>query len=105
MPSSPAAGFWCRPAFWSIASIFGLRQIWLHVRQQEHAALRFGTPDLHRYVRQPLYAGWLVACWSTPTMTVVHLVLALTVTGSILFAMEIEEPDPVDSLGGGLRRV
>jgi protein-S-isoprenylcysteine O-methyltransferase Ste14 len=73
--------------------LFGLRQAWREFRGQPQAALRFVTPVLYRMVRHPLYVGWLFAFWSTPTMTVTHLLFAAVATGYILVAIQFEERD------------
>ncbi len=52
--------------------LFGLRQSWRGFRGQPQAELQFVTPVLYRIVRHPLYLGWLLTFWSTPTMTVTH---------------------------------
>jgi hypothetical protein len=38
-----------------------------------------------------MYVGWLLAFWSTPTMTVSHLVFAAAMTTYILIAIRHEE--------------
>jgi protein-S-isoprenylcysteine O-methyltransferase Ste14 len=73
--------------------LFGLRQAWRSFRGQPQAPLRFVTPLLYRVVRHPLYVGWLFAFWSTPTMTVTHLLFAIMTTGYILVAIRLEERD------------
>ena len=73
--------------------LFGLRQVWLQLRRQPYRPLRFKTPALYRYVRHPLYVGWFFAFWSTPTMTVAHLVFAIATTAYILVAIQFEERD------------
>jgi methanethiol S-methyltransferase len=75
--------------------LFGLRQVWLHLRGREYTPLRFGTPVLYRYVRHPLYVGWLLAFWATPTMSAAHLVFAGMTTAYILVAIRFEERDLV----------
>lgn len=79
--------------------LFGLRQVWMHLRGKEYTELQFVTPGPYKYVRHPLYIGWLFAMWATPTMTVTHLVFALTTTAYILVAIRFEERDLVNSLG------
>ena len=70
-----------------------LYEVWLQLRRQPYTPLVFKTPVLYRYVRHPLYVGWFFAFWSTPTMTVAHLVFALATTAYILIAIQLEERD------------
>jgi protein-S-isoprenylcysteine O-methyltransferase Ste14 len=80
--------------------LFGLRQVWLHFRGQSYTQLEFGAPGLYRYVRHPLYVGWLMVFWGAPTMSSAHLLFALATTGYILFAIQLEERNLVDFLPG-----
>ncbi len=79
--------------------LFGLRQVWLHLRGKEYTHLPFATPWLYRYVRHPLYVGWFLVMWATPLMTVAHLVFALVTSGYILMAIRWEESDLVRFFG------
>jgi protein-S-isoprenylcysteine O-methyltransferase Ste14 len=78
--------------------LFGLRQVTLHLLGKPYTALSFRTPSLYRHVRHPLYVGWFLAFWATPTMTVAHLVFALATTAYILIAIRFEERDLIDAL-------
>ena len=73
--------------------LFGLRQVWLHLIGRPYRQLEFRTPGLYRYVRHPLYVGWLLVFWSAPKMTIAHLVFAVATTGYILIAIQFEERD------------
>jgi len=75
--------------------LFGLRQVYNYLRGKEDTELRFATPFLYKYVRHPLYVGWLLIFWATPTMTVAHLVFAIATTAYILIAIQLEEKDLV----------
>jgi protein-S-isoprenylcysteine O-methyltransferase Ste14 len=80
--------------------LFGTRQVWLHLRGREHAAPAFRTPMLYQVVRHPLYVGWMIAFWVTPTMSAGHLLLAAFLTAYMLVAIPIEERDLVGVYGG-----
>ena len=44
-------------------------------------------------MRHPLYVGWIVAFWATPTMTLGHLLFAALMTAYMLAAIPLEERD------------
>lgn len=73
--------------------LFGLRQVWLHLLGRPYTQLEFRTPGLYRYVRHPLYVGWLLVFWSASKMTLAHLAFAVATTAYILIAIQFEERD------------
>ncbi|MET0230653.1 MAG: methanethiol S-methyltransferase [Rhodanobacteraceae bacterium] len=83
--------------------LFGLRQVWLYFTGKPYTALEFKTPGPYRFVRHPIYVGWLFAFWATPTMTLTHFVFALATTAYILIAIRFEERDLVDEFGDTYR--
>jgi methanethiol S-methyltransferase len=75
--------------------LFGLRQVALYLARKPYTYLEFRTPLFYRYVRHPLYVGWLIAFWATPTMTGAHLLFAVLTSAYILTAIRWEERDLV----------
>jgi protein-S-isoprenylcysteine O-methyltransferase Ste14 len=71
--------------------LFGLRQVWFYFRGKPYTHIGFRMPGPYRFVRHPLYVGWFTVFWSTPTMTLTHLVFALGMTAYILIAIPFEE--------------
>jgi methanethiol S-methyltransferase len=79
--------------------LFGTRQVWLYFRGREYQSLPFRVPSLYKHVRHPLYIGWAIAFWATPTMTVGHLLFAGVLTGYMSLAALIEERDLIAHFG------
>lgn len=73
--------------------LFGLRQVWLQLIGKPYTHLSFRTPLFYKYVRHPLYVGWFLAFWFTPTMTGAHLLFAIMTSAYILMAIRWEEKD------------
>lgn len=79
--------------------LFGTRQVWLHLHGREYVSPEFRIPGLYRWVRHPLYVGWALAFWATPTMTLGHLLFASSLTAYMVLASKIEERDLVRFFG------
>ncbi len=81
--------------------LFGTRQVYLHLRNRPYTDLPFREPAIYRHVRHPLYVGWLIAFWATPTMSVTHLLFAVLMTAYILIAIPFEERNLMERFGRG----
>jgi protein-S-isoprenylcysteine O-methyltransferase Ste14 len=79
--------------------LFGLRQVFLRAMGKTYTEKRFATPTLYRKIRHPLYVGWMITFWATPSFTAGHLLFAIVMTGYILIAIPFEERDLADQLG------
>jgi methanethiol S-methyltransferase len=79
--------------------LFGLAQTWRRWSGAAHRGPQFHTPGLYRYVRPPIYLGWLLIFWAAPTMTLAHLIFALGTTAYMLCAIQLEERDLVEEFG------
>ena len=73
--------------------LFGLQQAWLHLRGRQPQPPELRQPMLYRWVAHPLYAGFFLAFWATPTMSMGHLLLAAGVSVYMLIAIRYEERD------------
>jgi protein-S-isoprenylcysteine O-methyltransferase Ste14 len=89
-------------------SLFGLTQAWRHHRASRGYVVpkqkdEFRTPSLYRHVRHPLYLGLLIGFWSTPVMTMGHLLLAAGMTLYVLIGIAFEERDLIVRFGDHYR--
>lgn len=83
--------------------LFGLMQGWFRFKGKEPPKPTFRTPSLYKYVRHPLYLGFLMAFWATPQMSVGHLLFAAVWTAYIFIAIDYEERDLTTLFGDQYR--
>ncbi len=84
--------------------LFGLRQVASHLTGSSIPAPRFRTPLYYRFVRHPIYLGFMIAFWAAPTMTVGHLLFAAVTTAYIIVGTLLEERDLIATFGDEYRR-
>ncbi|WP_047278138.1 methanethiol S-methyltransferase [Pseudomonas lundensis] len=84
--------------------LFGIKQALDTVLRLKAPDTSFKTPLLYKLVRHPMYAGFLMAFWATPHMTVGRLVFAVTCTLYIVIGSRLEEKDLLELFGDPYRR-
>jgi protein-S-isoprenylcysteine O-methyltransferase Ste14 len=79
--------------------LFGLTQGFAALLRRHMPEQEFTTPFLYRWLRHPIYAGFILAFWAAPTMSVGHLLFAVATTGYILLGIWLEERDLLAHFG------
>lgn len=74
--------------------LVGLKQVFDNWKDRTATDPKFETNYLYRLVRHPLMLGFLIVFWTTPYMTVGHLLFAIILTLYVFIAVKyLEEKD------------
>ena len=84
--------------------LFGLRQVYLRLKNQPYQPVPFVQVALYRFVRHPIMLGVLIGFWATPYMSVGHLLFAAATTVYVFIGIFLEEHDTREALGESYER-
>lgn len=80
--------------------LFGLKQVFENFNNKESQPQSFIKSYFYNIVRHPIMLGFIIAFWSTPVMTLGHLIFSITTTLYIFIAVKfLEEKDLLKAHG------
>ena len=79
--------------------LFGLQQVYFYLVKKSEPTPHFTERWFYKIVRHPIQLGTIIGMWSTPSMSMTHLMLAASLSVYVLISVRYEERDLVTTLG------
>lgn len=79
--------------------LFGLSQGFTRLLRRAQSPPVFATPFFYKWMRHPIYTGFILAFWAAPRMSRGHLLFAGLATGYIFVGIWFEERDLIAQFG------
>ncbi|HTC52681.1 MAG TPA: isoprenylcysteine carboxylmethyltransferase family protein [Steroidobacteraceae bacterium] len=84
--------------------LFGVSQGFARLLGRQLPEPEFVAPFLYKWLRHPIYAGFILAFWAAPRMSLGHLFFAVATTGYIFVGIWLEERDLIAYFGDRYRQ-
>lgn len=85
------------------SGLIGWRQTMVASGMEKESEPGFSTPGIYQLMRHPIYVGFMIAFWATPSMTFDHIIFSTVMTIYLFIGIWFEERDLLARFGDKYR--